>query len=150
GTLASNRAGASEGSAIHRDVCVIGGGSAGTYAAVRLRDRGHSVVVLERSRRLGGHAETFHDPSGASIDIGVIIFPDNTLVRDYFGRFDVALSGSRTRGGSSQHVDFRTGEAVDAFTPSPADLGAALVSYLNILTTEFGFLEQSGYQLPGP
>src|SRR5262245_48490185 len=48
--------------AIHRDVCVIGGGSAGTYTAVRLRDLGKSVVVVERSGRLGGHCETFYDP----------------------------------------------------------------------------------------
>ena len=61
--LATRPAKAAEGGAIHRDVCVIGGGSAGTYSAVRLRDLGHSVVVLERSNRLGGHAETFVDPA---------------------------------------------------------------------------------------
>jgi hypothetical protein len=34
-------------SVISCDVCIIGGGSAGTYAAVRLRDLGQSVVVVE-------------------------------------------------------------------------------------------------------
>jgi monoamine oxidase len=63
---------------IERDVCIIGGGAAGTYAALGLRDRGRSVVVVEKSERLGGHCETFRDPaSGAAIDIGVIVFPDN-------------------------------------------------------------------------
>jgi hypothetical protein len=151
GTLSSRQAAAAEGSSIRRDVCVIGGGSAGTYAALRLRDEGHSVVVLERSDRLGGHAETFHDTAtGAHVDIGVIIFPDNTLVRNYFGRFGVALTNSRGGGGSSQHVDFRTGQPVDAFTPSPAELAAAFTGYLNLLTTQFGFLEQNGYRLPAP
>ena len=42
---------------IERDVCVIGGGSGGTYSAVALKDAGKSVVVLERKQRLGGHTE---------------------------------------------------------------------------------------------
>src|SRR5206468_2514329 len=73
---------------IHRDVCVIGGGSAGTYTAVRLGDLGRSVVVVEAKNRLGGHTETYHDPvTGGTTDIGVVVFEDEPLVRDYFGRF---------------------------------------------------------------
>jgi hypothetical protein len=68
------------GAVIQRDVCILGGGAAGTYAALRLRDQGRSVVILERGDRLGGHAETFEDPdTGVPIDIGVQIFPDNPL-----------------------------------------------------------------------
>jgi heterodisulfide reductase subunit A-like polyferredoxin len=41
---------------IIRDVCILGGGSTGTYAAVRLsQDLGKSVVVVEKTGRLGGH-----------------------------------------------------------------------------------------------
>lgn len=47
---------------ITRDVCVIGGGSAGTYAAIRLRLMNQSVAVVEKSGRLGGHTETYRDP----------------------------------------------------------------------------------------
>jgi hypothetical protein len=38
---------------IERDVVVLGGGSSGTYTAVRLRDLGRSVLVVEskNSRR---------------------------------------------------------------------------------------------------
>ena len=62
------------GPVIRRDVCVLGGGSAGTYTAVRLRDLGASVAVVERQDRLGGHTETFHDPvTGGTIDIGVVV-----------------------------------------------------------------------------
>ena len=62
--------GASSPGVIRRDVCVIGGGSAGTYAAVRLGDLGASVVVVEAKGRLGGHCETYHDPAtGGTIDI---------------------------------------------------------------------------------
>jgi heterodisulfide reductase subunit A-like polyferredoxin len=40
------------GAVIFRDVCVLGGGSSGTYTAVRLRDLGKSVVVVESKGRL--------------------------------------------------------------------------------------------------
>lgn len=43
---------------IIRDVCIIGGGATGTYAAVRLGDFNKSVVVIETKGRLGGHTET--------------------------------------------------------------------------------------------
>lgn len=135
---------------IVRDVCVIGGGGAGAYAALRVRDQGKSVVVIERSSRLGGHAETYRDPgTGAPIDIGVQIFPDLPLVRNYFGRFGVPLiTPPRGGGGTSVSVDFRTGLPVAAYAPTPAELGQALGIYLNLVSTRFAFLAADGYQLP--
>jgi hypothetical protein len=146
----SAREASATGAVIKRDVCILGGGAAGTYAALRLRDQGRSVVILERSDRLGGHAETFEDPeTGVPIDIGVQIFPDNPLVRGYFGRFGVPLSARQSSGGGSSHpVDFRSGTPVDAYNPSPAELGAALFAYLQLVTGPFGFLAQNGYRLP--
>jgi hypothetical protein len=136
-------------STIRRDVCILGGGAAGIYAAVRLRDAGLSVAVLERSSRIGGHAETFTDPGTlAPIDIGVQIFPDNALVRNYFGRFNVPLITPGGRGGTSQSVDFRTGAPVAAYSPAPAELGAALFAYFQLVSGPFAFLAQNGYQLP--
>src|SRR3712207_1158099 len=86
---------------IRRDVCVIGGGSAGTYAAVRLGDLGRSVVVVEKQDRLGGHTETYHDPeTGGTVDIGVIVFENNPLVRAHFDRFGVALEPASFGGGT--------------------------------------------------
>jgi hypothetical protein len=152
-TAAAAMAGARDalagGPVVRRDVCILGGGAAGTYAALRLRDLGKSVVVLERTARLGGHAETFHDPAtGAPIDIGVIIFPDTPLVRAYFARFNVPLVTAGFQGASSTFVDFRTGLPVAAFNPSPAEVGAALFAYLQLVTGPFAFLSQNGYQLP--
>ncbi len=142
---------AAQGDAIERDVCIVGGGAAGTYAALRLRDEGRSVVILERSDRLGGHCETYRDPSsGVPIDIGVFLFPDNTLVRGLFERFGVPLATAALGGATSQFVDFRTGQAAQAFEPSPLELGTALATYLQILQTRFPFLQQSGFQLPEP
>lgn len=39
---------------LQRDVCIIGGGASGTYAAVRLQQMGKSVALIEKQSRLGG------------------------------------------------------------------------------------------------
>src|SRR3974377_1569616 len=77
---------------IERDVCIIGGGSAGTYTAVRLGGLGKSVLLVERSGRLGGHAQTFVDPAtGVPIDIGVVDFENTPLLHNYFNCFNVTI-----------------------------------------------------------
>lgn len=54
---------------ITRDVCVLGGGASGTYAAIRLRELGQSVALVEKQDHLGGHTRTYHDPdTGTTID----------------------------------------------------------------------------------
>ncbi|WP_250031434.1 FAD-dependent oxidoreductase [Paractinoplanes maris] len=120
--------GASKPRVIKRDVCVLGGGSAGTYAAVRLGELGSSVVVVEANDRLGGHTETYHDPAtGGTIDFGVVVFEDEPLVRDYFGKFDVDLvriAEGGGGGGTTTYVDFRTGRTVDYNQPPPVALPA--------------------------
>jgi hypothetical protein len=144
---ASPARGGEGGGVIRRDVCVIGGGATGTYAAVRLRDLGHSVVVVERAGRLGGHTETYHDPvSGGTTDIGVLIYHDMPLVRDFFGRFGVPLARYTGQGGTTnQYVDFRTGRVVPGYTP-PAP--TALPAYLALLQ-RYPYLDE-GFALPDP
>lgn len=142
---------AARGSGLECDVAILGGGSAGTFAALNLRERGLRVLVIERSERLGGHCETYRDPaSGAAIDIGVIVFPDEPLVRSHFGRFGVPLINANFAGPTSQFVDFRTGQAVAAYQPSPLEVGTALATYLQLLETRYPFLDRNGFQLPEP
>jgi hypothetical protein len=136
----------SSGAAIKRDVCVIGGGSAGTYTAVRLRDLGQSVVVVEQKDRLGGHCETYTDPvTGLTTDIGVVVFPDLPIVRSYFGRFAVPLVTAAESSGPTVYADFRTGQIVSGYTPP---VPTALGSYLGILQ-QYPYLVP-GYYLPDP
>jgi hypothetical protein len=134
---------------ITRDVVVIGGGSSGTYAAIRLRDLGKSVVVVETGDRLGGHTHTYTDPgTGATIDIGVVVWHELPIVRDYFARFDVPLvkASFDQAGQTSVYVDYRTGKVVPGYAPS--DPSAALGAYAAQLS-QYPYLE-AGFDLPNP
>jgi hypothetical protein len=119
---------------IYRDVAVIGGGSSGVYAAIRLQDYNHSVVVVEKNNYLGGHAQTYTDPvNNWTIDYGVIIFSNISVVTDYFARFDVPLtsfSASSAAGSSRKYVDFTTGEVASNFTqPNSTAISSAFPGF---------------------
>jgi hypothetical protein len=126
----------------------------GTYSAISLKDKGKSVVVIEKQGRLGGHTETFKDPvTGVGIDMGVIIFHNTQFVRDYFGRFDIPLivAGSDTDPGQApQQVtyDFKTGKAVAADNPTQEEVGAAIAGYIQQLS-KYPELD-NGMFLPDP
>jgi len=52
------------------DVCVVGGGFAGLTAALRLKQAGHSVALLEARDRVGGRTYTITRDDGSWIDKG--------------------------------------------------------------------------------
>lgn len=133
---------------ITRDVCVIGGGSAGTYAATRLHQLGQSVIIIERESLMGGHTNTYTVPnSGLTIDYGVVVFHNLSLVRDYFAHYGVELGPATFAAPNmSYNVDFRTGKVVKGFvSPDPT---ASLKSYVQQLE-KYPFLS-SGINLPDP
>ncbi|KAJ5784025.1 FAD dependent oxidoreductase [Penicillium psychrosexuale] len=116
---------------IKQDVAVIGGGSAGTYSAISLKDKGKSVIVIEKKDRLGGHTETYIDPTtGTPIDMGVMIWHNITVVKDYFKRFDISITHSTGFFQSVLNYDFSTGKAINlSFTPSDTEISAAFAAY---------------------
>ncbi|KAI9773670.1 MAG: hypothetical protein M1840_006944 [Geoglossum simile] len=136
------------GDTITRDVVVIGGGSSGTYAAIRLRDMNQSVVVVEHKDRLGGHTETYTDPvTQAKIDIGVLVFHNTEFVKNYFARFNVTLTvADLSSSGVLGYSDFRSGATVNGHTPT--DPSAALGKYAAELA-KYPYLG-AGYDLPDP
>ncbi|RDW92245.1 hypothetical protein BP5796_01639 [Coleophoma crateriformis] len=134
---------------ISRDVCVIGGGSTGTYAAIRLKDAGKSVAVIEKVDQLGGHTQTYIDPAtGVPVNLGVAVFHNTSLVLEYFARLNVSLTSIGISGGGASIVynDFRTGLIASNYTPSNpapglAAYGAQLAKYPYV---------ETGFDLPYP
>ncbi|RDA82435.1 hypothetical protein CP532_6279 [Ophiocordyceps camponoti-leonardi (nom. inval.)] len=142
---------------ISRDVCILGGGSSGTYAAVRLKDQGKTVVVVEPKSQLGGHAETWyldHDDGGGGgggyIDYGVEGVFNNHLSRSYLQRLGVqhkALLPAATR---TDYVDFKTGLKTDHFEPTFLELLPAIMLY-RLRVGRFDFLRRGLFSdLPDP
>ena len=87
--------GISNGSAIspiEREVLIIGGGSSGTYTAIRLQQMGKSVALIEKNGRLGGQVNTYTDPSNDKyIDYGVKVFTNVSVTSNYFESLGVPL-----------------------------------------------------------
>ena len=139
---------------ITRDVAIIGGGSTGTYAAIKLIDQGHSVIVVEATDRLGGHTETYHDPAtGGRIDIGVEVFHDTDVVKKYFGHFNIELAKRHLFSAEGEipttNVNFAAGQLAESFVPPPPeDSRAAMQAYAYILS-KYGYLK-GGFDLPNP
>jgi hypothetical protein len=133
---------------ITRDVCIVGGGSTGTYAAIRLLDLGKSVVVVEHKDRMGGHTQTYTDPqTGRTVDIGVLEFHNLDIVKNYFKRFNIPLvSANFSSPGVTSYVDLRTGKEVAGYVPP--DPTEALVRYAAQLT-KYPYVE-TGFNLTYP
>ncbi|CAF1270632.1 unnamed protein product [Didymodactylos carnosus] len=110
---------------------------------------GKTVAVVEKRGRLGGHTQTYTDPvTGATIDVGVVVFHDLDIVKKYFARFNISLvtANSNTPGVVSEYFDFRTGNIDSGYAPS--DPTAALAAYRRQLA-KYPYLKH-GFDLPYP
>ena len=99
--------------ALEVDVCVIGGGAGGTYAAIKSLDLNKTVIVVEKQDRLGGHTKTYVDPiSKQPIELGVAEWENTTIVRNFIARFGIPLYkyNFTLPGVTSEYVDFQTGK----------------------------------------
>ncbi|KAK2613467.1 hypothetical protein N8I77_000380 [Diaporthe amygdali] len=134
---------------IDTDVAIIGGGASGSYAAVRLReDFGKSVVVVEKQNRLGGHTNTWHDPTtGNPFDYGVEVFTNLTASREFFGRFNIPIGTPQFAESGTLYADFVDGKSVNYTPPSTEEVTAAMGRYRDqwlkyrdlMLPTSLGF-----------
>jgi hypothetical protein len=117
---------------INRDIAIIGGGAAGTHAAISLKDKGKSVVVVEKKGKLGGHTETYMDPeTGTSVDLGVTYLHNVTVVTDYLKRLDIPVIYVAFNFPAPTNYDLRTGKAVDlSLKPSADEISTAFAAYL--------------------
>jgi hypothetical protein len=135
---------------ITRDVAIIGGGSAGTYSAVRLGDFNKSVVLVEIKGRLGGHTETYIDPATQiPVDYGVEIFHNLSVVTNYFVRFNVPLAKDNFPSVPTQWVDFGNGQNISTYTfVNTTAFARALILYVAQLQN-YPDLDK-GFFLPNP
>jgi hypothetical protein len=135
---------------LNTDVCIIGGGAAGSYAAIGLLDKGVDLVVVEKQQDLGGHADTYFDPvTGQPLNLGVQIFHNADIVKNFSQRLSVSLVAPKFGGGGPKFtMDFTSGQTVADPMSNPA-LSAAVKSYLKILSTNFPYLDD-GFFLPDP
>ena len=134
---------------ITRDICIIGGGAAGTYAAIRLGDMNQTVIVIEHKERLGGNTQTFTDPvTGAKADIGVQAWHVLGIVESFFSRFNVPLTIAPIISGSVQFIDFTTGANLNGYPGNQGNVTAALQAYAAQLAN-YPFLD-TGFELPDP
>ncbi|KAM0421367.1 hypothetical protein ACHAPT_010902 [Fusarium lateritium] len=139
------------------DVAIIGGGSGGIHAAIQLKDAGAKVVVIEKKSQIGGHAETYINPStGIPANIGVIIFEDTDVVNDYFDRLKVAkVKVNPAAGGEPAKLyDFSLGIPIPPQSPEEAAatqkaIADAIKIYSEDVLPRYPWLDQ-GYLLPDP
>ncbi|PIG79916.1 FAD dependent oxidoreductase [Aspergillus arachidicola] len=133
---------------ITRDVCILGGGATGTYAAIRLKDMNQSIVVIERNDRLGGHTETLYVENGGHVDYGVQGVFNYDISRSFFNRLGVQYKPVTPGSLINKYVNFKTGHEV----PPPAgvlDTVAALLVYRTAIQ-KFDYLKDGIYNLPDP
>ncbi|PYI01693.1 NADPH-dependent FMN reductase Lot6 [Aspergillus sclerotiicarbonarius CBS 121057] len=130
------------------DICILGAGSSGTYSAVRLKDAGKHVVVVEPNNRLGGHTETLYLPDDNYVDYGVEGVFNDEVSKNYFRRLGVEWKRLLPLNKRTDHVDFTTGERVDP----PADTVNTLLAtfeYRSAIKHWTGLLK-GVYDLPDP
>ncbi|WEW58961.1 hypothetical protein PRK78_004429 [Emydomyces testavorans] len=129
------------------DVCIIGGGSTGTYAAIKLKDEGKKVVVVERNDHLGGHMGTLY-VDDKPIDYGVQGFFNTHTTIKYLHRLNVPYEPLFPATLDNQYVDFRTGKKVP-FDGNAINTTAALLLYSAVIS-KFPWIADGSYSLPNP
>ncbi|KFA75734.1 hypothetical protein S40288_04968 [Stachybotrys chartarum IBT 40288] len=140
-------------STITRDVAIIGGGAAGSHAAVWLRDHGRSVIVVEKAAQLGGHTDFYNDPeSGRVINVGVQAWMEYHDTFDFPARMNVSTSGSMQFATLDyRFVDFETGLPVPDYTaPAPNDMFPALQRYLDAIEPYEDMVLPGFFNFPDP
>lgn len=153
------------------DVGIIGGGAAGSAAAVFLKDRNKTVCLFERDSTLGGHCDTFNitgAPAGAPYwhDLGVSVYTNTTFMNasgfgqwklgtdKYFARFLPASAivpidfSDSTASTPVFPADLQHGLPLPNPPPTPAEqaaIGAAVTRLATIVATRYPWLSQAGF-----
>lgn len=131
------------------DVCVIGGGASGTYAAIKSLDLNKTAAIVELQDRLGGHTNTYIDPaSDTPIEYGVAEYPDIPIVRNWFGRFKISLYDYNYTipGVTTAFADFQIGKSA---VPKPTNLTKGWDTF-QVQEAKYPFLNYNLSSVPYP
>jgi hypothetical protein len=133
------------------DVCILGAGASGLYAASRLRKLGYTVMVIEKSKRVGGHSQILRSDDGNNIfNMGVRVYPNTSFVKSFLDSYGIPLQKVDVQAGSHSYVNMQTGERSNYQEPAPITAALAMGQYKKILTDKYGYLSSEGIQLPFP
>lgn len=135
------------------DVAIIGGGAAGTYAAVRLsEDFNISIVVIEPKDHLGGSVSTYLVPeTNTTVEFGVQTYLPYNPANDFFTRFNIITQPFSARRLSSWTIDIETGAQLkDYVAPSLNATNAALERWYALIEKYESYLEPGYWGFPFP
>jgi hypothetical protein len=132
------------------DVVVVGGGSSGTHAAIRLQQSGKSVALIEKECRLGGHTNTYKDmATGKTFEYGTQVLVNTTTVRNLFASLNISLASFKP-GGQPKAVDFRNSVVGPSWPVVDANASAAALEKYETLLTQYPDDFFRGYNIPEP
>lgn len=77
----------------HYEVAIIGGGLTGLTASIYLARAGRSVILLEKTNKLGGRGQTVNK-SGALLNLGLHAFYQGSAGEEILRELDVKLKGA--------------------------------------------------------
>ncbi|KAJ5947516.1 FAD/NAD(P)-binding domain-containing protein [Penicillium verhagenii] len=138
-----------EDNTIFRDVAIIGGGAAGTFAAVKLHDAGKSTILIEKEAILGGQTNTYQDPlTNQTVDYGVQVFHNQQFVKDYFDRLDVPWKITDNAFVAPSHAYYLDSQTAKPFNYTRPNPKSGLEAYVEQLA-KYPDIEQ-GFFLPDP
>ncbi|CEL05509.1 hypothetical protein ASPCAL06627 [Aspergillus calidoustus] len=126
------------------DVCILGGGGTGAYAAAQFISRGYSVAVVEKEDHLGGHAHTLY-LGGGHFEYGVGGYFNLEITRNFFDLVGVPYQNFTAPAATYDFINFETGERVNP--GHSLDPYTAASQYLATLQ-EFDYLYSGAYYLP--
>ncbi|KAE8382755.1 beta-cyclopiazonate dehydrogenase [Aspergillus bertholletiae] len=133
---------------ISRDVIILGGGSSGTYAAIRLRDQGKTVAVVERNDYLGGHGETYYTEDNTPLNFGVEGFFNTSVTRNYLDRLQVPYGRRNPAPAYENFVNLNTGHRTE-YPAGQLQDREAFAKWVDAIS-QFGFLDDGVYRIPEP
>ncbi|KAI7785452.1 hypothetical protein LA080_007289 [Diaporthe eres] len=105
---------------INRDVVIVGGGASGAHAAVKLRDMGKTIALVEK-----------RDKTWKPINVGVQAWTTYKNTTDFITkRMNLSVVVKSQTSLATKYVDSTTGQALDSYAaPTSAEALAALRTY---------------------